>query len=95
MKVWMLYYSAVNVIALFLYGYDKRKARLQEWRIPEATLLGIAAMGGSGGAFFGMRLFHHKTRKWKFRILVPLCLIAHVLILLVLTGVLPLFEFLL
>ena len=55
-----------------LYGVDKWKAKRQKWRISEMTLLGMAFVFGAAGAFVGMLLFHHKTRKWKFRILVPL-----------------------
>ena len=58
-----------------LYGVDKWKAKRQKWRISEMTLLGMAFVFGAAGAFTGMLLFHHKTRKWKFRILVPLFLL--------------------
>ena len=78
MKYLAIYYSAMNLIALLFYGVDKKRAIREEWRIPESTLLILAAMGGGLGAILGMRLFHHKTRKWKFRILVPLFFIAHI-----------------
>lgn len=29
------------------------------------------------GASLGMRVFHHKTKHWKFKILVPLFLALH------------------
>ena len=45
------------------------------WRIPEATLIGIAAIGGGLGAYIGMQIFRHKTRKPLFTILVPLLMI--------------------
>ena len=65
------YPAVVNTTAFVLYGIDKRRAVKDKWRIPEATLLGIAAAGGGVGALLGMRLWHHKTRKTRFRILVP------------------------
>ena len=46
-----------------------------------STLLGLAAAGGSVGALLGMHLFHHKTRKKKFTIGVPLMLAAQILLL--------------
>lgn len=53
---------------------DKEKARKNLWRIPESTLLTVAIMGGSVGCLAGMRLFHHKTRKPKFYIGIPVIL---------------------
>lgn len=52
---------AINVITFFVYGVDKLKARKSWWRISEKTLLLLAALGGSIGAWAGMRLWHHKT----------------------------------
>ncbi len=56
------YLCAVNAAAFLMYGMDKQKAKRRKWRIPEATLLGIAAAGGSIGAWIGMKTFHHKTK---------------------------------
>ncbi|MGN0362512.1 MAG: DUF1294 domain-containing protein [Bilifractor sp.] len=74
-KIICLYLLAINIISFILYGVDKRKAIRHKWRIPEATLLLFAFLGGAAGALLGMFFFHHKTRKWKFRILVPLALV--------------------
>lgn len=76
-KIIVLYLVIMNAAAFFLYGMDKRKAIRNKWRIPEKTLLGVAFLGGSIGALVGMRVFHHKTKHWKFKIGVPLCLILH------------------
>ena len=57
------YLVAVNIIAFILYGTDKAKAMHHQWRIKEAVLIGIAFAGGAFGAFAGMIVFHHKTRK--------------------------------
>lgn len=73
-KIIMIWLLFINVTAFVLYGADKRKAVRGKWRVPEATLIGVAAVGGALGALGGMLVWHHKTRKWKFRILVPLCL---------------------
>lgn len=76
-KIIVLYLVIINAAAFFLYGMDKRKAIRNKWRISEKTLLGVAFLGGSIGALVGMRVFHHKTKHWKFKIGVPLCLILH------------------
>ena len=65
----------VNIVAFAAYGIDKRKAQKGRWRIPESTLLLLAFFGGAIGALMGMRVFHHKTKHWKFKILVPLFLV--------------------
>lgn len=75
------YLLIINLVTFVNYGLDKRYARKDRWRIPEKRLLLLAAAGGSAGAVLGMYLFHHKTRKWKFRILVPFFLAVHILLL--------------
>jgi uncharacterized membrane protein YsdA (DUF1294 family) len=60
-------------------GIDKNRARKNRWRIPEATLLLFAFLGGSIGSLGGMYLFHHKTRKPKFSVGVPVILVMQVL----------------
>ena len=65
----------VNIVAFAAYGIDKRKAQRDSWRIPESTLLLLAFFGGALGALLGMRAFYHKTKHWKFKILVPLFLV--------------------
>ena len=55
------YLLLLNVITFIIYGVDKYKAKRNKWRIPETTLLMLAAVGGSIGAWMAMRVFHHKT----------------------------------
>ena len=71
-----IYLSLIHALAFLLMLADKQRAKKHRWRIPEAVLLGAAALGGSVGALFGMWLFHHKTRKAKFFITIPLLLAA-------------------
>ena len=78
MEILFLYLAIINIIAFFMYGLDKAKAKLDKWRIPESTLLGVAFIGGSLGALFGMQLFRHKTKHMKFKILIPVFLILHI-----------------
>ena len=76
-----IYLSLINALAFLLMLADKQRAKKHRWRIPEAVLLGAAALGGSVGALFGMWLFHHKTRKAKFFITIPLLLAAQCVLL--------------
>lgn len=77
-KILLIYFLIINLSAFVMYGVDKRRAVKDQWRIPEKTLLLAALAGGSIGAFAGMRVFHHKTKHWKFVVGVPACLILHV-----------------
>ena len=76
----LLYLVAINVVTFFMYGIDKWKAKRSKWRIPETTLLGLAAIGGSIGAWLGMRVWHHKTMHKKFQFSIPLILIIQLAI---------------
>ena len=73
----LIYLAAINIIAFFLYGIDKWKAQRNKWRVTEARLLWIAVAGGSIGALFGMKIWHHKTLHNKFRFGLPAILIFH------------------
>lgn len=79
--VWILaaYFAAINLVAFIAFGVDKRRAIKDKWRIRERTLLFLAALGGSLGALAGMRLFHHKTLKKKFSVVVPAILFLQLL----------------
>ena len=71
---------AVNAAVMLRYGLDKRKAQRGMWRIPERVLIGAAVFGVFGAAA-GMLVFHHKTRKLKFRIAIPLIMISEIILL--------------
>lgn len=73
------YLALMSLCAFVLCGVDKGRAKKGAWRIPEGTLLLTAALGGSLGLLLGMRLFHHKTRKKRFTVTVPLLLILQLL----------------
>ena len=64
LALWVLFTSLIDFA---LMGVDKRKARREEWRIPERVLWAFALAGGAVGGFLGMRCFRHKTRHWYFR----------------------------
>ncbi|MBQ6353259.1 MAG: DUF1294 domain-containing protein [Mogibacterium sp.] len=73
-----LYLAAINLVAFAAFGIDKRRARIGAWRIPEKTLLLLAVLGGSVGAWLGMTTFHHKTRKPLFSVGVPVILLLQI-----------------
>ena len=75
-----LYLLIINALGFLIMLADKEKAKKQLWRIPESTLLTVAVLGGSVGCYAGMRVFHHKTRKPKFYIGVPVIFAVQVLV---------------
>lgn len=82
MDTWILVYLLlINALAFVLMLADKRKAQKKKWRVPEATLMTAAALGGSLGALLGMYAFRHKTRHRKFTLGVPLLLAVQAAIL--------------
>ena len=80
MKYLIIYLLLINAIAMILMLVDKVKAKKKLWRIPEATLMGAAAIGGSIGALIGMYLFRHKTKHPKFYLGVPALLAIHLVL---------------
>ena len=80
----LIYLLLINIIAFIAMGADKSRARRHLRRIPEATLLLFAVIGGSVGALCGMYLFRHKTRHAAFSVGLPLILLAHIVLALLL-----------
>ena len=78
MNIILYYLLAINIASFFLYGIDKYKAKKGKWRISEATLLLMAVIGGSIGAWVGMRIWHHKTMHKKFKNGIPIIIIMQV-----------------
>ena len=72
------YLLAINAVAFIMYGIDKYKAKKAKWRISEATLLLLAVLGGSIGAWMGMKVWHHKTMHKKFKYGLPAILLIQI-----------------
>ena len=77
-KLMVIYLVIINAITFFVYGIDKWKAKRSKWRISEATLLGLAVIGGSVGAFLGMKVWHHKTMHKKFLYGIPIIILLQI-----------------
>ncbi len=80
MELLLYYFVCVNVLTFFVYGIDKWQARQGKWRISEATLLLFAVIGGSIGAWLGMRVWRHKTMHKKFKYGIPAILMIHIIV---------------
>ena len=77
--IFLQYYLVlINVITFWVYGIDKFKAKKGKWRIPESTLLLLAIVGGSVGAWSGLKVWHHKTQHKKFKYGIPLIIIMQI-----------------
>lgn len=84
-----LYLFIANVVTFVIFGIDKHKAIKHEWRIPEGSLMGFAALGGALGALLGMKFYRHKTKHAKFTVGVPLILVTHIFLLIMLYMYIP------
>ena len=72
MNILLIYLLAANIVTFVVFGIDKYKAKRGLWRIPEASLLTMAIIGGSIGAWLGTKVWHHKTLHKKFKYGIPL-----------------------
>ena len=63
--IWL---AVCNAAAFLAVGFDKWRASRSSWRVPEATLVILGALGGWPGGFVSMVLFRHKTAKWPFKL---------------------------
>ena len=80
MKYLFFYLLIINAVGFALMLIDKQKAKKRKYRIPEATLMWCAALGGSIGAWLGMQVFRHKTKHKKFTLGIPFILGLQVLL---------------
>lgn len=78
--VGIIYGVLINLAAFAVYGLDKWKAKRHAYRISENMLIGLAVIGGSAGAWFGMQIFRHKTKHQKFTVGIPLILLLQILL---------------
>ena len=80
MKYLFVYLLIVNAAGFALMLADKYKARKKLWRVPEATLMGVAVLGGSIGSLLGMYTVRHKTKHPKFTVGIPVILALQIVL---------------
>ena len=80
MKYLLCYLLIINAVGFLLMLADKRRARKKRWRIPEATLMTAALLGGSVGCLMGMYTVRHKTRHLKFTLCIPVILAVQIVL---------------
>ena len=71
----------MNIVTFVLMGHDKKCARQGKWRVPEKTLFLVTACFGGLGGVLGMKVFHHKTQHWYFKVFFPVLLIVQIAVL--------------
>ena len=70
--------AIMNIATFALMGHDKRCARQGKWRVPEKRLFLVTACFGGLGGVLGMKVFHHKTQHWYFRLFFPVLLVVQI-----------------
>jgi len=78
MDILIIWLTIINVITFLVYGYDKFQAKQGGWRVPEKVLHGLALAGGFLGGWLGRVVFHHKTRKPIFTIVLSISTLIYV-----------------
>lgn len=76
----LFYFMVINIISVIVTILDKFKAKHGKWRTPEKTLFILSAIGGAVGMYITMHLIHHKTKKMRFMVGIPLIFFAELLI---------------
>lgn len=71
-KALLIYIAVLSLLAVLYTAADKRRAQTRRWRVPEATLWGIAALGGAAAMWLTMQAIRHKTRHRSFMVGLPL-----------------------
>ena len=75
---WVVMTSLAGFVMM---GVDKFRARGHSRRISERSFFGLAAVGGAFGIILGSSVFHHKTLKDSFTLVILLAAILWVVIL--------------
>ena len=77
LQAWLMLLLIFSPISFIAYGWDKRQAKRDGWRVPEKTLHSIDAVGGWPGGLIAQQLWRHKTRKTPFQIKFWLTVLMH------------------
>ena len=79
-KILVILICSLSIFTLIICALDKYFAIKHKRRVPEAVLIVLSAAGGSLGMLIGMYLFHHKTKKPKFFLGVPLIIVLQIIL---------------
>lgn len=79
-EIFVIYWILINFVTFIVYGIDKRRAIKHKWRISEFTLILLAVIGGSVGAYSAMKIFRHKTKHIKFYLGIPCIILLQICI---------------
>ena len=79
--IFFIYFLAINCITFLVFYVDKLKAKKNQYRIQEKTLLILSVLGGTIGALLSIQTFRHKTQHKKFTIGIPIILTLQIVIL--------------
>ena len=77
----IIYYFFINILSFILFGFDKLLAIKHKWRLSEKSLLFSLMLGGFIGGAIGMILWHHKTKKWYFKLWLIISIFTHLILL--------------
>ncbi len=72
-KYFIIYLISINILSFIICYIDKIRSIKNYYRISEGTLLFISFIGGAFGMAISMNMFHHKTKKFKFKLVYLLC----------------------
>jgi uncharacterized membrane protein YsdA (DUF1294 family) len=77
-------YATSSVLTFILFWIDKRAAQRAtgsrgSQRVPEATLHILELLGGFPGALLGQRLLRHKSAKRRYRAVLGLIVVLHLI----------------
>ena len=72
--VLLVHLAILSLVTIIVFALDKGLAASSRRRVSEANLLWLSALGGAAGGLVGVLLFRHKSRHWRFRVLIPLAL---------------------
>jgi uncharacterized membrane protein YsdA (DUF1294 family) len=76
-NLFLVWIVAVSLVTFILYGYDKAQAKAGGSRVPEIILHGLALAGGFPGGWLGRWIFHHKTRKPEFTVILTISTVLY------------------
>lgn len=75
----IVYLAVMNIAAVAVTVHDKKAAQRKRYRVPEKTLLTLAALSGCVGMYITMKVIHHKTKHNKFMVGIPVIFVAEII----------------